>query len=520
VAGADVDPRCSIQAAVRRSAELFGDRPAVGLPGRLQSFAQTYDRTQRLVAALEGLGAQPGSRIAILASNGPWYFELHFAAAEGGLVEVPVNGRFTLSEQRKYLTRIDPEILLVTSEYVMRAEELQTLVPSIRHVIGIGAGHGLTLDYDTLLERADPSEPPLRDVDELLVISATSGTSGQSKAVQHTARTTATGYAPLIERFEIDEDAHFVTGMAMYFATAYSGWTASFIAGAKHTIMPAYSPSGWVDLVEQSRGTHGFLGPTPVYMIMDAGIDLGRLRGLRYLSMGGASCDPSRLRSITDALGQRVAIQLSMTELGVGTALLGHEYLNTDGTLHPRHRSSGRPIPGLEARTVDELGAPSAVGTEGELEFRGPVVSPGYLGDTVANDEAHHDDWFRTGDVARIDEDGYVFIVDRKKDLIVSGGINIAPSEIEQVLMAHPAVAAAGVCGVADSTYGEAVHAAVALRKGAEASTDELMSWCREHLASVKKPREIVVVDQLPMSSTGKLLRRQLRAQFDGSFSV
>src|SRR4029453_7250314 len=105
------------------------------------------------------------------------------------LVEVPVNGRFTLSEQRKYLTRVDPEILLVTPEYVVRAEELQTLVPSIRHVIGIGAGHGLTLDYDTLLERADPSEPPLRDVDELLVISATSGTSGQSKAVQHTART-------------------------------------------------------------------------------------------------------------------------------------------------------------------------------------------------------------------------------------------------------------------------------------------------------------------------------------------
>lgn len=504
-----------MQAAFRRSAEKFASHPAVGLPGRMQSFAQTYDRTLRLASALEMLDARPQTRVAILASNGPWYFELHFAAAEAGFVGVPVNARFTLSEQHRYLGRVNPEILLVTTEYAARGRDLQTLVPSIHHLIGIGAGHGLPLDYELLLAKADPNEHPLRDVDELAMISATSGTSGQPKAVEHTQRTTASAYGPLIERFEINEDSHFVTGLAMYFATAYAGWTASFIAGAKHTIMPTYSPRGWVELVRETGATHGFLGPTPVYMIMDAGIDLDLLSGLRYLSMGGSLCDPSRLCALTKALGERVAIQLSMTELGAGTVLLGREYLDADGTLNPRHRSAGRPLAGLDVRVVDDRGERSAAGAEGELELRGPMVSPGYLGDEAANREARDGEWFRTGDVARIDEDGFVYIVDRKKDLIVSGGINIAPSEIEQVLMAHPAVAAAGVCGVSDPTYGEAVHAAVILRDGADLRGDDLMAWCRDHLASVKKPRAIVVVDELPVSSTGKLLRRQLRAQFD-----
>jgi long-chain acyl-CoA synthetase len=481
----------------------------------MQSFAQTYDRTLRLAAALEELGAEPGTRVAVLASNGPWYFELHFAASEAGLVEVPVNGRFTLSEQVTYLSALAPEFLLVTAEHVVRAKELKAHVPSIRHLIGIDDGHGLAMDYERLLSRADPVERPLRDVDELVLISATSGTSGEAKAVRHSQRSTASAYAPLIQCFEIGEDAHFLTGLAMYFATAYAGWAASFIAGAQHTIMPTYSPGGWVDLAEYTGATHGFLGPTPVYMIMDAGIDMSRLRGLRYLSMGGARCDPSRLVTLTQTLGSRLAVQMSMTELGAGTVLLGNDFLDAKGDLAARHRSVGRPIRGLDARTVDDMGNPTAAGASGELEFRGPMVSSGYVDNPAADDAAHHDSWFRTGDLASIDEEGFIFIVDRKKDLIVSGGINIAPAEVEQVLMAHPAVDVAGVCGVSDAVYGEAVHAAVKLRDGAAASAQDLMAWCSEHLASVKKPRSIALVDELPISSTGKLLRRQLRAQFD-----
>jgi long-chain acyl-CoA synthetase len=337
-------------------------------------------------------------------------------------------------------------------------------------------------------------------------VSATSGTSGHAKSVGHTQATTGAGYGPLIERLDVDEESHFVSGLAMYFATAYSGWTMSFLAGAKQTIMPAYHPVGYVELVEQVGGTHALLGPTPVYLIMDAGVDLHRLAGLRCLSMGGAACDPTRLRALTDALGTRITVQFGMTELAAATVLRGDEMLDRSGRLTPAHRSVGRPIDGLEVR----------LGPDGELELRGPVVTPGYVDDARANAEAFDDGWFRTGDVASFDDEGNVHILDRKKDLIVSGGINVAPLEVEQVLASHPGVLAAGVYGVADATYGEAVAAAVVLAPGTAATPDELVAWCRDRLAPVKKPRSVTIVDALPISSTGKLLRRELRAQLDG----
>ena len=510
----EVDDSCSVQVATRRAVDRYGSRPAVGLPNQLQSFNQTYDRSLRLGAALGDLGAAPGTRIALLAGNGPWYFELYFACCEFGFVEVPINGRFTPGEQRRHLAAIGPEILLVSAENATRASELQKAVPTIRHVIGIDEGHGLGLDYERLLAGARPSQPSLRDVDELVLISATSGTSGDAKAVMHSQRTTASAYAPLMERFGIGDDSRFVTGLAMYFATAYAGWTASFMAGAQQTLLPSFSPTSWVEIVEKSAATHGFLGPTPVNMIMDAGIDLRRLGRLRYLSMGGAASDPTRLRALAATLGSRVALQFSMTELGAGTVLLGSEFV-TAGGLGPRHRSVGLPVRGLQARVVGGDGNPLPPGADlsGDLQVRGPMVSPGHL-DDGGNPTAGPGEWFDTGDVAAIDADGFVFIVDRRKDLIVSGGINIAPSEIERALLAHPAVSAAGVCGVPDRVYGEGVHAAVTLRPGADASAEELMTWCRAHLASVKKPRSIVFVDELPVSSTGKLLRRVLRERY------
>jgi long-chain acyl-CoA synthetase len=211
-----------------------------------------------------------------------------------------------------------------------------------------------------------------------------------------------------------------------------------------------------------------------------------------------------------------VAIQFGMTELAIGTSLMGPEFLGRGGELLPVHRSIGKPFDGLETRIVDEAGDEVARDGEavGELELAGPVVTRGYLGDPDATREAFHDGWLRTGDLASIDPAGHVFIVDRKKDLIVSGGINIAPLEVERVISAHPGVLTAGVCGVPDPTFGEAVHAAVVRAPGATPTEGDIVTWCAERLASVKKPRSVAFVSELPMSSTGKLLRRELRRQF------
>ncbi|HEV3352059.1 MAG TPA: AMP-binding protein [Acidimicrobiales bacterium] len=512
-------PAPSVQAAVREAAATFGSRPAVGFAGSLQSFAETYERSLRLAGGLEALGYGPGSRIGILATNGPWFFELYFAVCETGMVELPLNLRFTPDELVAYLGHVRPEVLVVTAAQAGLARELQARVPGIRHLIGIGDGHGLEHDYERLLASVSPYERALRDPHELALVCATSGTSGHPKAVMHTQSTTAAGYRPMIDRFDFNEDSHFVTGLAMYFAPAYSGWTMSFIAGAQHTIMPAYDPVGYVELVEETGGTHAFLGPTPVYLIMDSGVDLRRLTGVRHLSMGGAPCDPGRLAALTAVLGERVVIQFGMTELGAGTSLIGPEYVAPGGELLPTHRSIGRPFDGLEVRIVDDDGVAMAHDGEsaGELQLAGPVVTSGYLDNPYATQAAFDDGWFRTGDIASIDAMGNVFILDRKKDLIVSGGINVAPLEVERAITAHPGVLAAGVCGVPDPTYGEAIHAAVVRAPGATVTEGEIATWCAERLASVKKPRSIAFVAELPISSTGKLLRRELRRQFAAS---
>ena len=171
-----------------------------------------------------------------------------------------------------------PEVIIATPDLAGRARDLQEAAGSIRATIGIGAGHGLDHDYEQVLGRATPFERPLRDPDEAVLVCSTSGTSGTPKAVVHTQRTTATGYRPLIDRFEVDDGSHVVTGLPMYFATAYSGWTLSFVAGAQQSMIPAFDPRSYVDLVEAVQGTHAFLGPAPVNYIIDAGIDLASAR--------------------------------------------------------------------------------------------------------------------------------------------------------------------------------------------------------------------------------------------------
>jgi long-chain acyl-CoA synthetase len=429
------------------------------------------------------------------------------------LVEVPVNLRFIAAELRDYLGRVKPDVIIATSDMARRAREIQGLVPSIRTTIGIGAGHGLDHDYEELLARTTPNEGPLRDPDETVLVCSTSGTSGRAKAVRHTQRTTAAAYTPLIARFDVDEDAHVVTGLPMYFATAYSGWTMSFVAGARQSMIPSFDARAYVDLVETVRGSHALLGPAPVYAIMDAGLDLSRLRPLRYLSMGGAACDATRLQALVEALGDRIAIQYAMTEVSIATSLLGREFIGADGSLLPRHRSIGRPFDGLEIRVVDEAGAelPFDGEARGELQLSGSFVTPGYVDDPAADADAFDGEWLRTGDVAVVDADETISIVDRKKDMIVSGGINIAPAEVEQTIARHPEVQAVGVCAVPDARYGEAVHAAVVRMPGSTLTDADVIAWCSDHLASIKKPRSVEFVDELPISSTGKLLRRELR---------
>ena len=274
----------------------------------VQSFAETHERALRLAGALESLGCGPGSRVGIMATNGPWFVELYFAVCEAGMIEVPDqpplhHGRALRLPQPRQAGRDHRD----AGSRGERPGDPNLRPQRPHHDRCRATVMASSTTTRTVLARATPSERPLRDPDETVLVCSTSGTSGNAKAVCHTQRTTASGYQPLIERFEVDETSHIVTGLPMYFATAYSGWTMSFVAGAQQSMIPGVRPTGYVDLVEAVQGSHAFLAPAPVNYIMDAGIDLSRLRSLRCLSMGGAPCDPRRLQTLVDVLGDRVA---------------------------------------------------------------------------------------------------------------------------------------------------------------------------------------------------------------------
>ena len=409
-------------------------------------------------------------------------------------------------------------MIIATPDLAASAREIQTNVSSVRTTIGVGDGHGLEHDYEDVLAHATPSERPLRDPDETVLVCSTSGTSGNAKAVRHTQRTTAAGYRPLIERFGVDETSHIVTGLPMYFATAYSGWTMSFVAGAQQSMIPAFDPRSYVDLVEAVQGSPrvpraraGQLHHGRRHRPQPADVVAISVDGRR------APCDPGRLQALVDALGDRVADPVRddrSVDRDVTRRIGVHHGRRR---LSPLHRSIGRPFDGLEVRLVNEVGdeMPFDGESRGELELSGRFVTPGYLDNPTANAEAFDGGWLRTGDVAVIDRDRNVWLVDRKKDIIVSGGINIAPNEVEQTIAQLPGVAAVGVCAVPDRTFGEAVHAAVVRAPESSLTEQDVIEWCGRHLASVKKPRSVEFVDALPVSSTGKLLRRELRTRFE-----
>ena len=486
----------------------------------MQSFAETHERALRLAGALESLGCGPGSRVGIMATNGPWFVELYFAVCEAGMIEVPINLRFTSAELSGYLNHVKPDVIIATPDFAVSARDVQAIVPSVRNTIGVGNGHGLEHDYEAVLARATPSERPLRDPDETVLVCSTSGTLGNAKAVRHTQCTTASGYQPLIERFEVDETSHVVTGLPMYFATAYSGWTMSFVAGAQQSLIPAFDPHGYVDLVEAVQGSPrvpraraGQLHPGRWHRTEPTDVSSISLPGWRALRPS-ATADTGRRarrprghpvrddRSLDRDIARRIRVRHSRPRAVAAPPIDRPAIRRSRRADRRRRRRTEMPFDG-EAR--------------GELELSGRYVTPGYLDNPIANAEAFDDGWLRTGDVAVIDRDRNVWLVDRKKDIIVSGGINIAPNEVEQTIGQHPDVVAVGVCGIPDRVFGEAVHASVVRASGSSLSKQDVIEWCNRYLASVKKPRSVEFVDALPVSSTGKLLRRELRARAEGS---
>src|ERR1700761_3486568 len=500
--------RRALQVNPSGTATIFGDR--------VQDWTSFADRIARLASGLRGLGFQPGDRIGILGLNSDRYLECFFGLAWAGCVFVPINTRLASPEIVFWLTDSGCAGLLTDDAFVPMLPAILPELPDLRQVIHFGDGP--TPDgwpsYESLIASAPMIADAGRGGQDLAGIFYTGGTTGRSKGVMLShANILANAQniqpaTPVNNRTRFIHAApmfHLADGAMTFLVTAYGG---------SHTFLSRFDPGAFLQMVEQHGITTALIVPTLINMLVHhpdvTTRDLSSLRGFLY----GASPMPEAVIrramevmphvQFTQAYGQSEASPL-MT-------LMPPEYHVFEGPFAGRIKSAGRAALGCELRIMDEHDNEVPPNTVGEICGRGPMVMLGYWNQPELTAHTLRNGWLHTGDGGYLDDEGFLYVVDRMKDMIVSGGENVYSAEVEEALYAHPGVAECGVIGVPDETWGERVHAVVRLKPGTVATDRDLIVACHERIANYKCPRSVAIQsDPLPVSGAGKILKAELR---------
>lgn len=515
-------------ATLERAASLYPLVPALIEGARTQTYPETLRRCERLHAFLEQLGLQPGMRIAVLAWNGIEFFELYYAALRAGLVLVPLNVRLSAAELVEILGDADARILFADPGFVTLVEECRARsgsldvcwlgsAPAVSRVAAASSGRDCEYERDALCSGAAVPAARAAPADELVHLYYTSGTTGRSKGVMLTNRNVATHALGAIAELQLsDADRWAHIAPMFHLADAWATFAITW-AGGTHVFLPRFEPLPALDLFVAQRITITNLVPTMLNLMLRHESAPGRdYSALRAILSGGAPIAPTLVRAIQETFRCTYIQTYGMTETSpyLTLSVLKHhlQRLSPAERFHYSART-GRPFATVELRVVGEDGrdVPADDRSVGEIRVRGDTVTPGYWNRPEETRAAFAQGWLCTGDLATIDAEGYVQIVDRKKDMILSGGENVYSTEVENALYAHPAVLEAAVFGRPDEILGERVCAAVVLRTGAQASAEELKGHCRTLLAGYKTPKEIDFLNSLPRTGTGKIAKRFLR---------
>ncbi len=500
--------------ALHRQLQQYPDRPLTVFGDRVRTVRESADRVARLAAALQGLGVAAGDRVGILALNSDRYHEYLLAVPWSGAVVNPVNIRCSASEIIFALRESDTRVLLVDDTFVPLVPDLQAGFDGLTTIIYCGdsdAPQG-TLDYEQLLRVADPVPDARRHDHDLYGLFYTGGTTGLPKGVMldHTAIvTSALGETATSDIFT--RRGNLLHVAPMFHLAGIAAWKLGMVLGSTHVILPTFHPVAVADAIERHAITDVLLVPTMIQMLVDApGADSRDWSSLQKILYGASPISETvldRARKAFPAAG--FSQGYGMTELApIATLLAPEDHDN------PRlRRAAGRPVAHVELKVVDEFDNEVPRGTVGEIIVRGDNVMQGYWNRPEETAAALRGGYMHTGDGGYMDQDGYVFIVDRIKDMIITGGENVYSAEVENALAKHEAVASCAVIGVPDDRWGERVHAVVVLREGQQVTAEELTESCRRHVANYKLPRGISFVQALPMSAAGKILKRELRKQ-------
>ena len=487
------------------------DKPITVFEGETTTYAEMARRAAALARGLEERGVAAGDVVGLLSYNCPEFLEVVFAANYLGAIAMPINWRLAAPEVRYILEHSRARALVCDGSLVEVADEAtKGMEASLTRISISGSAHPGWLPLTEVRARTGDSTPVRAAGDDVHRLMYTSGTTGRPKGVMITHANLAwKNLAHIVEFGFTDADVGLACG-PLYHVGALDLTTTSLIAaGATTIIHRSFDASGVVDELEGSKATTVWLAPAMVTAIMALpGIEERDLSSVRLIINGGEKMPIPLIERIQRTFPSAwFADAYGLTETVSGDTFLDRDSIVT------KLGSVGRPCLYLELDVWDEQGSSVAPGERGEIVLRGPKVFKGYWRDPDATATAFAGGWFHTGDVGLRDDDGYLFIVDRLKDMIVSGGENIAGSEVERVLYEHDAVLEAAVVGRPDDRWGEVPVAFVVLRQGASVPPEALLEHCRDQLARYKVPKEIILLDALPRNPSGKVLKRELRSR-------
>jgi long-chain acyl-CoA synthetase len=510
------------------------DAPALEFEGRSVSFGELHERSSRVASALQGVGVGQGDRVAFIDKNGVEYFEVTFGLAKCGAVNVAVNWRLAPAEMAQIIEDAQAEVVIVGPEFIGHVEKIEAELPRVTTIVAIAPrsgsgwvpdpevdsgrrGHDRWTDYETWVgaaEAVDPGASPAgSDVAYQLY---TSGTTGLPKGVMLTNDNFFQGVMNIADQWRFTPDSVNLALMPM-FHIAGAGWSmVGLHYGCRTVVLRDVDPALILRLIPEFGITNAFMVPAVIqFLLLTPGVESTDFSTLRALVYGASPITDTVLVQGMERFGCEFIQVYGLTETtGAITQLDGvdHDPENRPQLL----RSCGKPYPWVEVRVVDAAtGEDKAVGEVGELWTRSHQNMAGYWNNPEATAAAiTPDGWFKTGDAGYTDADGYLFLHDRVKDMIVSGGENVYPAEVENVLMKHPGVGDVAVIGVPDDKWGEAVKAIVVKAADTDPTEEELIAFARENLAGYKLPKSVDFADVLPRNPSGKLLKRELREPF------
>jgi len=488
----------------------YPNKKATVYRGQSKTFAEFNDRVNQIVDALRKRGIKPGDKVAALSRNNPEVLEIMFAAAKAGTIYVPINFRLAADELRFVLNDAGIDIFFVGDDFLEIVGSIKNNI-SIPHILDMGA------ELEAFIASGSNAEPPvISNPDDLFAIYYTSGTTGGPKGVMLTHENFMSAAINHVIAYKLGPHDVCLHVMPFYHTMEASMVICQFYVGGTNVIVDIFNGDEFWRLVAAEGVTHITLVYTMLIDIADAFRKKGYERGsLRVFSLGGQTTPVAVIRDAIETFGEgSTFIVYGLTEASPLIAYVPPEDMVLDG---PRSRllgSVGKELFTCHVRVVDDKDNDIKPGEIGEIIVRGPNVMQGYWKRPKETEEALRGGWLRTGDVGTIDGEGYIYIVDRKKDLIISGGENISPHEVEDVLYKHPAVKECSVIGIPDDRWGEQVKAVVAIVKEAQVKETELIKYCIERLAKYKCPRSVVFVDALPKDPVGKVQKRILRDMF------